>query len=114
MFENVTLYHRNGDNFVIYPLIVSIRDSNNFTRTQTNQEMTNSILIRIFDKDNPNYEISKNDIIVKKSVNTEIKGSTNPITDLRKIHGKENVFSINFIKYNRFDTELDHIRVELI
>lgn len=114
MFENATLYHRDGDDFVIYPLIISIRDSKTFTRTQTNQDMTNSILIRIFDKDNPNYEISKNDIIIKGSANAEINGSTNPITNLRDIYGKENVFSVNFIKYNRFDTELDHIRVEMI
>lgn len=117
LLQDITLYHKTNDGIVRYPLIASYRGTSILNRNTTGVSTTDSVLIRIFYKDNDSFEISKDDVIVNQLVNDNID-STIPLTQLQNLYGKENVFkvkSIDIFEFNDDDvSELNHVKVGLI
>ena len=72
--QEITLYHRDKTNkqYIRYNLIASVRDTSILNRNNTGVSSTDKVLIRIFESDNQEYEVSKEDLIVNKSVNDNI------------------------------------------
>ncbi len=116
--QNITLYHKTNNGIVRYPLIASYRGTSILNRNTTGVNTTDSILIRIFFKDNNAFEISKDDVIVNQLVSDTITDNTIPLTQLQSKYGKENVFKVRSIDKFKFDdndlSELNHIKVGLI
>lgn len=118
MLQEITLYHKTTNGFTRYLLIASVRDTSILNRNTTGVSTTDSVLIRIFYNNNKSFEISKDDVIVNKSVDTQITDSTIPLTQLQSLYGKENVFKVRSIDKFNFDDEdlkeLNHVKVGLI
>lgn len=118
LLQDITLYHKTTNGYVIYPLIASVRGTSILNRNTTGVNTTDSVLIRIFYNDNKPFEISKDDVIVNKLVNTQITDNTIPLTQLQSLYGKENVFKVKSIDPFNFDDEdikeLNHIKVGLV
>ena len=118
LLQDITLYHKTNDGYVIYPLIASYRGTSILNRNTTGVNTTDSILIRIFFKDNNAFEISKDDVIVNQHIDDTIVDNTIPLTQLQSKYGKENVFKVRSIDKFKFDdndlSELNHIKVGLI
>ena len=115
--RKITLYHKSGTAWVRYLLIASYRGTSIVNRNKTGVSTADSVLIRIFEKDNGIYEIAKGDVVVNKNVEDEITGTT-PLTTLQNLYGKDNVFTIKSIDDNRYEdseiAELNHIKIGLV
>ena len=48
LLQDITLYHKTNNGYVIYPLIASYRGTSILNRNTTGVNTTDSILIRIF------------------------------------------------------------------
>ena len=118
LLQDITLYHKTNNGIVRYPLIASYRGTSILNRNTTGVNTTDSILIRIFYANNGTFEISKDDVVVNKSVNNTFLDSTIPLTTLQNLYGKENVFKVKSIDIFKFEDadlqELNHIKVGLI
>lgn len=118
MLQEITLYHKTTNGYIRYPLIASYRGTSILNRNTTGVNTTDSVLIRIFYKDNNAFDISKDDVIVNKLVNDEITDNTIPLTQLQSLYGKENVFKVRSIDVFNFDDpdlqELNHTKVGLV
>ena len=110
----ITIYHQCDNQWQIYHVLASFRNTSILNRNNTGIDTADSALIRIFDEDNINvkYEVDKKDVIVNKEVDDKI--SSVPITELQKKYGKNNVFQVKSIDKFKFGTELDHIKVGAI
>lgn len=118
MLQEITLYHKSTNGYIRYPLIASYRGTSILNRNTTGVNTTDSVLIRIFYKDNNAFDISKDDVVVNKLVNDEITDNTIPLTQLQASYGKENVFKVRSIDVFMFDDpdlkELNHTKVGLV
>ena len=118
ILHNITLYHKANNGYTRYSLIASYRGTSILNRNKTGVSTTDSGLIRIFYADNGTFEISKDDVIVNRSVDTTITDNTVPLTQLQNLYGKENVYKVRSIDIFNFDdsdlTELNHVKVGLI
>ena len=110
--QEITLYHKDKTNkqYIRYNLIASIRNTSIINRNNTGVSSTDNALIRIFESDNQEYEVSKEDLIVNKSVNDNISYEKG-LTELREAYGEENTYKITSIDKFIFNEELDHIKL---
>lgn len=118
MYQEITVYHKQDNGYLRQVLIASVRSTSILNRTSTGVSTNDTGLIRIFDIDNgTDYLISKDDVVVNKSVDTEIQGTT-PITTLQNLYGKDNVWKVKSVDIFRFDdediNELNHTKVGLV
>lgn len=118
VLQEITLYHKTSDGITRYPLIASYRGTSILNRNKTGVNTTDSILIRIFYKDNSEFNIAKDDVIVNKLVSNTFLDNTIPLTQLQNLYGKDNVFKVRSIDIFNFQdqdlTELNHVKVGLI
>ena len=118
VLQEITLYHKTNNGIVRYPLIASYRGTSILNRNNTGVNTTDSVLIRIFYANNEEFEIAKDDVIVNKLVSNTFLDNTIPLTELQRIHGKDNVFKVRSIDVFKFDDsdlqELNHVKVGLI
>ena len=118
MLQDITLYHKTNDGYIRYPLIASYRGTSILNRNTTGVNTTDSVLIRIFYKDNGSFEVAKDDVVVNKLVDNTITDNTIPLTTLQNAYGKENVFKIRSIDTFNFDDEdleeLNHVKLGLV
>lgn len=118
VLQDITLYHKTNNGYVRYPLIASYRGTSILNRNNTGVNTADSILIRIFYKDNSEFEIAKDDVIVNKLVSNTFLDNTIPLTQLQNLYGKENVFKVRSIDIFKFEdadlTELNHVKVGLV
>lgn len=118
MLQDITLYHKTSDGYIRYPLIASYRGTSILNRNTTGVNTTDSVLIRIFYKDNGIFEVAKDDVVVNKLVDDTITDNTIPLTTLQNAYGKENVFKIRSIDIFNFDDEeleeLNHVKLGLV
>ena len=127
--EDITIYHKASTGWVYYQLKASVRDTSIRNRTNTGKDDTDKVLIRIFDVDGygtirifdvdgygSTYNIIKDDVIVRGLVANSITSA--PITELRALYGKDNVYQVKSIDKFIFDDdsikELQHIKVGAI
>ena len=114
--QDITIYHKNDKQWVKYNAIASVRNTYIKNRDNTGSKDVNSAIIRIFDIDNTDYEVTNGDVIVIEKVNDVIKSA--PLTELRAIYGKNKVFSVDRVESNRYDdediAELNHIKIGAI
>ena len=116
--EDITIYHKTNIGWVYYQLKASVRDTSIRNRTNTGKDDTDKVLIRIFDVDGygSTYNIIKDDVIVRGLVANSITSA--PITELRALYGKDNVYQVKSIDKFIFDDdsikELQHIKVGAI
>ena len=110
--QEITLYHRDKTEkqYIRYNLIASVRDTSILNRNNTGVSSTDKVLIRVFESDNKEYEVEKEDIIVNKSVNDEISYSSG-LTELRETYGESNTYKITSIDRHIYGEELDHIKI---
>lgn len=113
--QEITLYHKDKTNkaYKRYNLIASVRDTSILNRNSTGVNSTDKALIRIFVSDNKEYEVSKEDLIVNKSVNDNISYEKG-LTELREAYGEENTYKVTSIDKFIFGEELDHIKLGAI
>jgi peptidyl-tRNA hydrolase len=110
--QEITLYHRDKTKkqYKRYNLIASVRDTSILNRNNTGVSSTDKVLIRVFESDNKEYEVEKEDLIVNKSVNDEISYSSG-LTELREAYGESNTYKITSIDRHIYGEELDHIKI---
>lgn len=118
LLEDITIYHKIQNGWDRYPVKASVRDTSIRNRTNTGKTDNDNALIRIFDVDGygSSYLIAKDDVIVRGNVNNEIVSA--PLTELRSVYGKENVYLVRSVDKYIFDDvitkELQHIKIGAI
>lgn len=116
--EDITIFHKTNNGWVSYQKVASVRDTSIRNRTNTGKDDTDKVLIRIFDVDGygSTYNVVKDDVIVRGNVTETITSA--PLTELRAIYGKENVYQVKSIDKFIFDDysikELQHIKIGAI
>lgn len=115
--QKITIYHKVNNAWNRYAVEASYRNTSISNHNKSGSSSTDNALIRIFDIDEYNLKwfVSKNDVIVNKEVEDEIKGNT-PLTQLTKIYGAENVHKVTSIDKFIFDDEdlPNHIKLGCI
>lgn len=115
--QKITIYHKVNNVWNRYAVEASYRNTSISNHNKSGSSSTDNALIRIFDIDEYNLKwfVSKNDVIVNKEVEDEIKGNT-PLTQLTKIYGAENVHKVTSIDKFIFDDEElpNHIKLGCI
>ena len=115
--QKITIYHKADNVWNRYGVEASYRNTSISNHNKSGSSSTDNALIRIFDIDEYNLKwfVSKNDVIVNKEVEDEIKGNT-PLTQLTKIYGAENVHKVTSIDKFIFDDEdlPNHIKLGCI
>jgi hypothetical protein len=118
LLEDITIYHKIQNGWDRYPVKASVRDTSIRNRTNTGKSDNDTVLIRIFDVDGygSSYTIAKDDVIVRGNVDNQIVSA--PLTELRAVYGKENVYLVRSIDKYIFDDvitkELQHIKIGAI
>ena len=118
LLEDITIYHKIQNGWDRYPVKASVRDTSIRNRTNTGKSDNDTALIRIFDVDGygSSYVITKDDVIVRGNVDNQITSA--PLTELRAIYGKENVYLVRSVDKYIFDDvitkELQHIKIGAI
>lgn len=118
LLEDITIYHKIQNGWDRYNVKASVRDTSIRNRTNTGKTDNDNALIRIFDVDGyrSSYNVAKDDVIVRGIVNNSITSA--PLTELRAIYGKENVYLVRSIDKYIFDDEitkeLQHIKIGAI
>ena len=110
--QDITIYHKENGSYIIYHKKASVRNTSIENRNSTGLSNTDRALIRIFDYEDIN--ISKDDVIVNSSVDDAITKA--PLTELRAIYGKDNVYQVVSIdKFIFNDKDLpNHIKIGAI
>lgn len=115
--QKITIYHKANNVWYRYVVEASYRNTSISNHNKSGSSSTDNALIRIFDINEYNLKwfVSKNDVIVNKEVEDEIKGNT-PLTQLTKIYGAENVHKVTSIDKFIFDDEdlPNHIKLGCI
>lgn len=113
--KNITIYHNSGNNvWTPYVLEASFRNTAYLNHTRNGLNSTENTLVRVFDVNNYNktWFAEKGDVIVNGVADNEV---TNPLTELKKIYGTDNVYKITTIDKFIFEEnelkELNHIKL---
>lgn len=115
LLQEITIYHKNSNNWNRYVIKASVRNTSYKNRNTTGTQTSDNALIRIFDVEgyNNTYFIQNGDVIYSKATNYEIDKA--PLTELRNLYGKEKVFEVSSVEEFIFDDEdikeLNHIKV---
>lgn len=115
LLQNVTIYHKENNNWVRYNKKASVRNTSYLNRNTTGTQTSDNALIRFFDIEEYNitYKIQKGDIIYSGVTEYEIIKA--PLTELRELYGKEKVFEVSSVEEFIFDDldlkEINHIKV---
>ena len=115
LLQDITIYHKDGTQYVRYPKIASVRNTSYLNRNKTGVQTTDNALIRVFDSVGykNTWECSKGDVIVALNTNYEVIKA--PLTELREKYGKEYVYEVSSIDIFKFDNanvrELNHIKI---
>ena len=118
LLEDITIYHKSNNTYVVYHKVASVRCTSIRNRTNTGKTDNDNVLIRIFDIENygTNYNVEKDDVIVRGNVNTEVTNT--PLTTLRAVHGKDKVYLVRSIDIFNFSdndlNDLEHIKIGAI
>lgn len=107
--QEITIYHKNSNNYTRYNVIASVRNTSIINRTNTGVTNVDNAVIRIFEEDKQTYEISKEDVIVNCHVEDTIQVA--PLTELQKKYGKDNVYSVVSIDKFLLGEVLDHVKI---
>ena len=89
LLQDITIYHKDGTQYVRYNKIASVRNTSYLNRNKTGVQTTDNALIRVFDTKgyNNTWKCQKGDIIVSKKVLDDIIKA--PLTELREKYGKD-------------------------
>lgn len=113
--QDITIYHKDGANWINYKLKASFRNTSYLNRNTTGVNTTDNALIRVFDVEGYNFtwHIKKGDVIVNMAVSDSIENA--PLTELRKKYGDENVYQVTSIAKFIFEDsnlkEINHIKI---
>lgn len=111
--QDITIYHKNSDKWDRYVVEASYRNTSILNHNKNGLDLTDNALIRIFNVEeyNSKWFVEKGDIIVNKKVEDIIE--KNPLTELSKKYGIQNVHKITSIdKFIFNDEELpNHIKL---
>lgn len=113
--REITIYHKNKDNWDRYVIEASYRNTSVINRNKTGTKTSDNTLIRIFNLEGYNSEwfVENEDIIVNKAVNDYVDKA--PMTILSEKYGKDNVHkvvSIDKFIFNDEDIgELEHLKI---
>ncbi len=114
--QKITIYHKNKTGWERYVKDASYRNTSILNRNKNGLNSNDNALIRIFDVEgyNVTWFALKDDVIVNKEVEDEIKENT-PMTQLNKKYGKDNIHKITSIDKFIFDDkdieDLNHIKL---
>ena len=113
--KTITIYHNSGNNvWTPYVLEASFRNTAYLNHTRNGLNSTENTLVRVFDVNNYNktWFAEKGDVIVNGVADNQV---TNPLTELKKIYGTDNVYKITTIDKFIFEEnelkELNHIKL---
>ena len=115
LLQDITIYHKEGTQYVRYPKIASVRNTSYLNRNKTGVQTADNALIRVFDTKgyNNTWKCQKGDIIVSKKVLDDIVKA--PLTELREKYGKDYVYEVSSIDIFDFKDndllELNHIKI---
>lgn len=115
LLQDITIYHKEGTQYVRYNKIASVRNTSYLNRNKTGLQTTDNALIRVFDSKgyNNTWKCQKGDVIVSKLVLDSIIKA--PLTELREKYGKDYVYEVSSIDIFDFDNEdlqdLNHIKI---
>ena len=115
LLEEITIYHKENGNWIRYNEIASVRNTSYLNRNRTGTTSTDNVLIRNFNVDgyNSSWKCDKGDVIY--SGNSDYSIIKAPLTELRELYGKENVFEVSSVEKFIFDDldikELNHIKI---
>lgn len=113
--QKITIYHKEDNEFKRYVVDASVRSTSYKNRNNTGVQTTDNVLIRIFDVEeyNKSFKIEKGDTVYSGESTYEIVKA--PITELRNLYGKENVYEVSSVEEFIFDEpkikQLNHIKV---
>lgn len=112
--QDLTIYHNLDGKWVQYQKKGTIRNTENLVRSSNGTTITDTVTVRLFDTNGfeKDYYCSKGDVIVPFATNYEVEKT--PITELRKLYGKENVYEVTSITKNIFEDaplNLRHIKI---
>ena len=113
--REITIYHKNKDNWDRYVIEASYRNTSIINRNKTGTKTNDNALIRVFNLEgyNSKWFVENEDIIVNKKVDDYIDET--PMTVLSKKYGKENVHKVVSIDKFIFDDEdieeLEHLKI---
>ncbi len=115
LFQEITIYHKEDNEFQRYNLEASFRNTSILNRNKTGVSTSDNALIRVFDVNgyNNTWKCQKGDVIVGDSVSDDVKIA--PLSELSKKYGRDNVFEVTsidkFIFNNSNIKELNHIKI---
>ena len=101
LLQDITIYHKEGTQYVRYNKIASVRNTSYLNRNKTGVQTTDNALIRVFDTKgyNNTWKCQKGDIIVSKKVLDDIIKA--PLTELREKYGDRSVLrALHFFHEN--------------
>jgi hypothetical protein len=115
LLQAITIYHKEKDNWIKYNLNASVRNTSNLLRDTTGTQIGDNAIIRIFNVEeyNNTFKIEEGDVIY--SGETEYNIIKAPLTELRNLYGKENVYEVRSITKFIFDEpkvkKLNHLKI---
>lgn len=115
LLQEITIYHKENENWIRYNEIASVRNTNYLNRNRTGVNQTDKVLIRNFNVNEfgSSWKCQIGDIIY--SGNTDYNVIKTPLTELRNLYGKENVFEVSSVEKFVFEDdnikELNHIKI---
>lgn len=115
LLQDITIYHKENDSWIRYNEKASVRNTSYLNRNRTGVNSTDNALIRNFNVDgyNSTWKCQKGDIIYSGNTNYSIVKA--PLTELRELYGKDNVFEVSSVEKFIFDDtdlkELNHIKI---
>lgn len=105
----ITVY--SGNSYDKYKVNATIRKESKLIRNNSGIEEVEHIVLRIFNTKSfkKTWNVKQGDVIVLQNVDDII--TNNPLTNLQKKYGKENVCKAKEITENIYNTSLDHIKI---
>lgn len=113
--KDITIYHKISEGYERYHLIASVRNISIRNHNKNGTNSSENVIIRVFDvKGYKNkWFISKDDVIVNLKCEDFIQKEA--YSELKKIYGRENVFSVKEINELIFEDDdfetLSHIKI---
>jgi hypothetical protein len=114
--QKITIYHKEGNEYRRYVVDASVRSTSYHNRNNTGVQTVDNVLIRIFDVEgykNNDFMIEIGDVIYSGESSYDIVKA--PITELRKLYGKEKVYEVSSVEEFIFDEpkikKLNHIKI---
>lgn len=115
--QDLTLYHNENGSWTRYNLKGTVRNNYALKKDTTGKTNNDNGVIRIFDITNygKKWYCTTGDVIVNGKTDYSIKKA--PITELRNLYGKENVYEVVSITNNIFNESplnLKHIKIDIL